>query len=169
MTRDKTNKGVININTNGSLPEVIHELKVAGLDSITISLNSFNHKNYKSYYKPKDYNFYEIIKSIKISKEFGLFTSLNYLIFPGYNNSEEEIGRLFDFLKQCSIDLIQMRKLSIDSYFYIEKVRPSEGRILGIRKFIKMLKKEFPHIKIEHFNIPKDAFHNNSNEQCYFI
>ncbi|MCX7988153.1 MAG: radical SAM protein [Thermodesulfovibrio sp.] len=170
MTREKTDRGIININTNGSLPKIIPKLKKAGLNSIRISLNSFNHEIYQSYYKPKGYKFEDVIKAIKISKECGLFTSLNYLIFPGYNDSEDEIEKLFDFLMQCSVDLIQMRNLSIDPYLYMEKVEPPKGRILGIRKLIKMIKKDFPHIKIGYFNLPKEAFNNvNFKEQCYFI
>ncbi|ODA44109.1 Radical SAM domain protein [Thermodesulfovibrio sp. N1] len=110
-----------------------------------------------------------MLKTIRISKDIGLFTSINYLTFPGYNDAEDEIERFFNFLKDCPVDLIQMRNLSIDPYIYMSKVQAPKGRVLGIKKLIKMIKKEFPNIKIGYFNVPKEALTEKGREQCYFI
>lgn len=169
MTRAKTERGVINLNTNGSMPEAILPLKKAGLNSIRISLNSFNREIYNSYYRPKGYTFDDVLQAIRISKESGLFTSINYLTLPGYNDSEDEIEKLLDFLRECPVDLIQMRNLSIDPYLYMERVKKPKGRILGVRKLIKLIKKEYPQIRIGYFNLPKEALENGRKGQCYFI
>lgn len=169
MIRAKTKRGIININTNGSLPQIIPLLKKSGLDSIRVSINSFDENIYNAYYRPKGYKFQDVLKTIKISKDIGLFTSINYLTFPGYNDSEDEMEKLFSFLKVCPVDLIQMRNLSIDPYIYMSKVPAPMGRVLGIKKLIKMIKKEFPNIKIGYFNVPKEALTGKGKEKCYFI
>lgn len=169
IIRSETSGGVINLNTNGSIPEAIEKLKKAGLDSIRISINSLSPERYNAYYNPKGYNFSDVLKSIRLSKEIGLFTSINYLTFPGYNDTEEEIERLLNFLKTCPVDLIQMRNLSIDPYLYMSRIPPPKGRFLGIKRLIKLIKKEFPQIKIGYFNLPKEALNGKGTEECYFI
>lgn len=169
LIRNKTSKGVINLNTNGSIPEAVAKLKKAGLDSIRISINSFSPERYTTYYNPKGYAFQDVLNSIKISKDLGVFTSINYLVFPGYNDSEEEIEKLLKFLRSCPVDLIQMRNLSIDPYLYMSKVPPPKGKLLGIKNLIKLIKKEFPYIKIGYFNLPKEALNGKGAEKCYFI
>jgi len=51
----------------------------------------------------------------------------------------------------------------------MSKVQAPKGRVLGIKKLIKMIKKEFPNIKIGYFNVPKEALTEKGREQCYFI
>lgn len=169
MIRAKTQRGVININTNGSMPEMIEKLKKAGLDSIRISINSFNEDTYNGYYRPKGYKFEDVLNSLRKSTDLGLFTSINYLIFPGYSDAEEEIESLFSFLESCPVDLIQFRNLSIDPYVYIKAVPKPAGMALGVRKLIELIKRRFPHVRIGYFNLPKEALNGEGKERCYFI
>ena len=52
MVREKTGRGTININTNGSLPDGVKALAAAGIDSIRISLNSPTEEYYTRYHRP---------------------------------------------------------------------------------------------------------------------
>lgn len=169
LIRSRTQRGIVNLNTNGSIPEVLDKLKKAGLDSIRISINSFKEDTYNGYYRPKGYKFEDVLLSIRKSKELGLFTNINYLIFPGYNDAEEEIESLLQFLESCPVDQIQFRNLSIDPSVYMKAVPKPRGMVLGIRKLIKLIKSKFPSIRIGYFNIPKEALEGKGKEKCYFI
>jgi pyruvate-formate lyase-activating enzyme len=155
LIRKETNRGVINLNTNGFSPDRIRALRDAGMDSIRISLNSCDRERYHQYYRPRGYRFEDVMESIKVSKKIGLFTSLNYIVFPGYTDREDEVDKLFALIKKTKIDLIQMRNFSIDPSLYMKAVTRPAGGTIGVRKLIQNLKTEFPKLKIGYFNLPK--------------
>ncbi len=155
LMRDQTNRGVINLNTNGFSPDRIRALRDAGLDSIRISLNSCDRERYNQYYRPRGYRFEDVMESIRVSKKIGLFTSLNYIVFPGYTDREDEVDKLFALIKKTKIDLIQMRNFSIDPSIYMRVVTRPEGKAIGVRHLIRKLKTEFPQLKVGYFNLPK--------------
>lgn len=155
MMRDATPRGVINLNTNGFSAERIRAMRDAGLDSIRISLNSCDKERYNQYYRPRGYAFEDVMESVMVSKKIGLFTSLNYIVFPGYADREDEVGKLFTLIAKTKIDLIQMRNFSIDPSLYMKAVTRPEGKAIGVRALIRKLKAEFPKLKIGYFNLPK--------------
>ncbi len=155
MMRDATSRGVINLNTNGFSPSRIKALRDAGLDSIRISLNSCDRERYNQYYRPRGYRFDDVMESIELSKKIGLFTSLNYIIFPGYTDRQDEVDKLFELIAKTKIDLIQMRNFSIDPALYMRSVTRPEGDTIGVRSLVRKLKNEFPRLKIGYFNLPK--------------
>ncbi len=120
--RKKTRRGTININTNASFPKKIELLAEAGVDSFRVSLNSPSENFYNVYFKPKNYNFFDVIKSIEIAKSKGKFVSLNLFIFPGFNDSKSQIEELIYFLRKNPIDMIQWRNLNIDPVYFIKKI-----------------------------------------------
>lgn len=79
--RKHTKKGSININTNGSNPEAVKILCEAGLDSIRVSTNSARREIYMPYYRPNNYEFDDIIESLKVVNSYGGWTSINYFVF----------------------------------------------------------------------------------------
>ncbi|MGI8583326.1 MAG: carboxypeptidase-like regulatory domain-containing protein [Chitinophagaceae bacterium] len=68
--RKHTDKGSINNNTNGSDTKAVKALCEAGLNSIRVSTNSVREEIYTPYYRPNNYNFKDIIKSLKVVKNF---------------------------------------------------------------------------------------------------
>ena len=83
--RKHTQKGSININTNGSDPRAVKALCEAGLNSIRVSTNSAREEIYMPYYRPNNYEFNDIVESLKVVNSFGGWTSINYFVFPGYD------------------------------------------------------------------------------------
>jgi wyosine [tRNA(Phe)-imidazoG37] synthetase (radical SAM superfamily) len=152
--REKTDKGTININTNGSLPDVIQKLLDAGLDSIRVSLNSAIESRYSAYFRPKGYKFEDIIKSIDITKNKGKFVSLNYQYLPGVNDKEEEVEAFFKFLQNHPANMIQFRNLNTDPDYYFDIMSAPKGKTLGTITFIEKIRKEFPEVIIGNFSIP---------------
>ncbi len=157
LIREKTSKGIININTNASLPRTIARLFDAGLDSMRVSMNSARDIYYTRYYRPRGYDFKDVLDSIRTAKKKGGFVSLNYLTMPGFTDSKDEFAALRRTLHNHPIDMIQWRNLNHDParYFRVLKLKVAESDILGIREAIQILKKDFPRLKMGYFNPSK--------------
>ncbi len=156
--RSSTDRGTLNCNTNGSLPQRVEQIARAGLDSIRISLNSALSSTYMAYYQPRYYRWEDVRESIRRSKALGLYTTINYLVFPGVTDREEELEALFNLTRETGLDMIQMRNLSIDPELYLKTVPPARGKGVGIRTVLRTLRREFPHVEIGYFNRPKELF-----------
>lgn len=154
--REKTDRGTINLNTNGSLPEKVERLCGAGLDSIRLTLNSPHSKFYRLYHKPKGYSFRKVVDSLVVAKEKGIYTSINLLVFPGFTDRETEVEGLIRLIKKTNLDLIQMRNLNIDPDLYMEAMGKGGG--IGISKMVEILKREFPSLQLGYFNRTKESF-----------
>jgi molybdenum cofactor biosynthesis enzyme MoaA len=156
--RATTDRGTINCNTNGSLPRRVEQIAKAGLDSIRISLNSALGQTYTAYYLPRSYRWEDVRASIGLAKASGLYTTLNYLVFPGVTDREEELDAFLGLLRETRADMVQMRNLSIDPELYLRTVPPARGRCVGIRTVLRTIRREFPHVEIGYFNRPKELF-----------
>ena len=150
--RKRTKKGTINLNTNGSDPEKIKKIVEAGLDSIRISLNSVRPELYRAYYRPKDYDFYDVLESIYMAKRMGVYTMINYLIFPGITDQEEEIEGLKALIKETKIDFIHLKNLCIDPALYSDKMPSGDSPAMGIKKVTDLIKTSFPQVGVGYFN-----------------
>lgn len=152
--RQKTSKGTINLNTNGSWPDRVREVAQSGLDSIRISLNSARPEFYRAYYRPANYDFKDVAASISISREHGLYTMLNYLVFPGITDQEEEIEALRDLIHRTDVNFIHLKNLNIDPQLYLKTMPGTEAKGIGMKKMTELLALEFPNVKLGYFNQP---------------
>lgn len=154
LIRKATDRGTINMNTNGSNPEAVCRLFDAGLDSVRVSLNSVQEAYYMKYHKPIGYTFKDVFQSIKIAKNKGGFVSINYLIMPGFTDSCDEHIAFKRFIEKYRVDMVQWRNLNFDPprYFKELNVRIGSGKLIGIREVIASIKKCFPHLRAGYFN-----------------
>lgn len=159
MFRKETDRGTINLNTNGSFPDRVKRLCEAGLDSIRVTLNSPDPKSYHRYHKPKGYSFKTVAESLLAAKEKGIYVSINLLVFPGFTDREEEIEGLIRLVRMTKVDLIQLRNLNIDPDLYLEAMGRGSG--IGLSRMIEILKKEFPRLQFGYFNRTKEKFYSN--------
>ncbi|HEX9897892.1 MAG TPA: radical SAM protein, partial [Candidatus Methylomirabilis sp.] len=160
--------GTLNCNTNGSLPGRVEEIARAGLDSIRISLNSVLGPAYTAYYQPRYYRWEDVRESIRRAKALGLYTTINYLVFPGVTDREEELDALLDLIRETGLDMIQMRNLSIDPELYLRTVPPPRGKCVSIRMILRAIRREFPRVEIGYFNRPKELFDTRLCEALVF-
>jgi wyosine [tRNA(Phe)-imidazoG37] synthetase (radical SAM superfamily) len=154
--RKQTSKGTINLNSNGSLPDRVHEIAESGLDSIRISLNSARKEYYLQYYRPKGYGFEDVISSIRLSNDMGLYTMINYLVFPGVSDQEEEIEALEDLIEKTGVNFIHMKNLNIDPELYLNRMPDNKSRGIGMKKMTERIKMDFPEIELGYFNQSKE-------------
>ena len=160
MIRKASARGTINLNTNGSLPEVLALLCDAGLDSVRISLNSVRPECYTSYFRPQQYRFEDVLQSIDVALKKGKHVAINYLNCPGVTDSPEEYGALQDFLRHHPIQMIQWRNLNFDPLLYFNRMKRAAplGQALGMKNLIRNIETEFPAIMHGYFNPPKEKF-----------
>jgi pyruvate-formate lyase-activating enzyme len=148
-------RSTINLNSNGSRPEVLAELMAAGLSSVRISLNSLLPDRHAAYYRPMGWSLAEALRSLKIVKEKGGFTSINLLCLPGVNDQEQEVEALYKLVANGWVDLIQWRNLNIDPEYYLQAlaIKPQESRRpLGLAQLMVDLKRRFPALRHGYFN-----------------
>lgn len=150
--RKRTERGTINLNTNGSSLERVREIAESGLDSIRISLNSACPDLYRAYYRPRNYEFQDVVDAIALSKELGLYTMVNYLVFPGVTDREEEVEALRRLIRGTGVNFLHLKNLNIDPQVYLEHMPTSNSPALGMRKMVEILSKEFPSLKLGYFN-----------------
>jgi len=158
--RSKTRQGTINMNTNGSKPEILKKLIAAGLDSIRISLNSVRKNCYDAYFRPSGYAFVDVIKSIEIALKKKIFVSINYLNCPGFTDTPEEVKALINFINRYPVNMIQWRNLNFDPlrYWKVMSAVTEPGTPVGMHRVVRQVKESFPDIKHGYFNPPKEKF-----------
>ncbi len=153
--RKHTDKGSININSNGSNPIAVAELAAVGLDSIRVSMNSAREEIYNAYYRPNNYTFADIKETIRVMSAAGKWTSINYFVFPGMTDCEEEYEALRKLIKDTGLKMIQWRNFNIDPDWYLGKIGVTEiGEIMGIKQMMDLIREEFPDLKFGYYNPP---------------
>ena len=153
-------EGTININTNASLPSVLERLFQAGLDSIRVSMNSVRRACYDAYFRPKGYEFDDVLKSVEVAGRYNKFVSINYLNLPGFTDGTAEVEALLDFLDKYPVDMIQWRNLNFDPirYWQIVGCFDQESGLIGIHQTFNRVRDAFPSLKSGYFNPPKEKF-----------
>ncbi|MGA1844885.1 MAG: radical SAM protein [bacterium] len=152
--RTHTSRGIINLNTNGSKPDVIDRLCRAGMDSIRVSLNSPHPPFFTAYHRPMGFSLQEVKESLILAREAGASSAINLLVFPGVTDREEERDRLVRFIWETGIDQIQMRNLNIDPDIYCAAVT-TEGPRYPLPSLMADLQEVFPNLTFGYFNRAK--------------
>lgn len=160
--RKHTSRGSININTNGSKPGAVKALCEAGLNSIRVSTNSARKHIYEAYYRPNNYTFEDIVESLRIVRKSGGWTSINYFVFPGMTDCEDEYEALRKLIRDTDLTMIQWRNFNIDPDWYLGKIGMYDtGEVFGIRQLMELIREEFPGLKFGYFNPPSERISGN--------
>ncbi len=145
--RRRTERGTIHLNTNGSDPTGLEKLCQAGLDSVRISVNAFHRPWYEAYYRPRNYGLDEVLESIRVGRELGLFVSINYLSFPGVTDSITETEALQSVLGSNPFHMIQWRNLNIDPDVYLAVIGLDQDEpAVGLARWVDQLRVRFPRL-----------------------
>lgn len=152
--RSQTARGTINLNTNGSWPDRIRLAALSGLDSVRVSLNSARPDFYRAYYRPRGYDFEDVVASISLSREMGLYTMINFLVFPGITDNEEEIEALGNLIQRTGVQFVHMKNLNIDPGLYLKEMPSKRLPALGMKEMVDVLKERFPQVEFGYFNKP---------------
>ena len=138
-----------------SKPDAVKILCEAGLNSIRVSTNSARREIYMPYYRPNNYDFDDIVESLKVVNSFGGWTSINYFVFPGMTDSVAEYEALRKLIKETGLKMIQWRNFNIDPDWYLGKIGVTDtGECLGMKQLMELIHEEFPQLKFGYFNPP---------------
>ncbi|HSV43930.1 MAG TPA: radical SAM protein, partial [Candidatus Bathyarchaeia archaeon] len=148
-----------------SRPDAVARLCDAGLDSIRVSLNSTQTVFYERYYCPRDYDFSDVLASIRRAQRKGIFVSLNYLTVPGFTDSIQEFQSLKKFLDHHAVSMIQWRNLNFDphGYFHRLKYEPGAGDLIGIGRVIHDIHRQYPSLIKGYFNPSRARMRRHQN------
>lgn len=153
LIRQATDRGTINLNTNGSLPDAVDRLARAGLDSIRISMNSAQPEYHQRYYRPSGFSFDDVRHSIDVMKGYNRHVSLNYFILPGVTDDPKEFAALTELIATCRPDLIQLRNLNMDPEHYLKVIKHEPVQpAMGMLNWLAQLKNRFPTLQFGYFN-----------------
>jgi hypothetical protein len=152
--RAQTKRGIININTNGSRPETIRACAKAGATALRISINTFDRDMYTAYYRPGDYDFDDVVRSLYVGRDEGMHVSINLLIWPGWTDRMAEVDAISKIVEDGALQMIQLRNLCVDPGYYRTVLPPREkrGMLLGMRGFIDELHRRHPKLRFGTFN-----------------
>jgi pyruvate-formate lyase-activating enzyme len=154
QARARTKRGVININTNGSRPETIRACARAGASALRISINTFDREMYTAYYRPADYDFDDVVRSLYVGRDEGMHLSINLLIWPGWTDRMAEVDAISKLVEDGALHMIQLRNLCVDPGHYRTVLPPREKRgiLLGMRGFVDELHRRHPKLRFGTFN-----------------
>ncbi|OGL58552.1 MAG: hypothetical protein A3J27_11660 [Candidatus Tectomicrobia bacterium RIFCSPLOWO2_12_FULL_69_37] len=161
LIRERTGRGTLHLNTNGSRPEWVPRLAAAGLESIRVSTNSVLPGWHRAYYRPETYGFEEMEETVKAAVDAGLYAQINYLVFPGVTDREAEAEALLEFCARTGVHVIQMKNLCMDPDLYLDLLPGLEeaGEAMGMVFLLGILRRELPGVALRYFNRPKEEWH----------
>ena len=148
LIRARTDRGVININTNGWNYRGLEELCKAGLGRMRVSLFSAHPAGYDGYYRPRGYTIANVEESMRVARRYGLTVAVNLLVFPGYIDCEGETEALIDLLTRTDANEVQLRTLNIDREMLADAVPAPLGPERGMAHFIATLQRRLPRVRL---------------------
>ncbi|MNH93757.1 molybdenum cofactor biosynthesis protein A [compost metagenome] len=163
----QTKMGYININTNAGLSDHIRGIVDAGLDLMRVSTISALDDHYNAYYRPRGYTLANVEKSLIYAKSKGVITSINYLIFPGVTDREEEIEAMIEFVRRTGLKLIQLRNLNIDPESYLNIIPKAQGELLGMKQMIEIFQEELPDVVLGSYSHTPEFFRTRNNTLAF--
>lgn len=149
--RAATTRGQINMNSNAGFPDGMKKIVDAGLDSLRVSMISARDISYSVYYRAS-YDLDAVKTSIRYALAHDVYVSINLLYFPGFNDRTEELAAWQDFFHTLPVQMIQMRNLNIDPTLFLHTMPPEQGAPIGTRKFMNILRSEFPQLVMGSFS-----------------
>jgi pyruvate-formate lyase-activating enzyme len=125
-------------------------------------MNSLRRDCYDAYFRPRGYDFGDVIQSIDTALERKKFIALNNLSCPGFTDTAAEFQALADFLRKHPIHMIQWRNLNFDPLRYWQKMNrvACQGEAIGMETCLNQIREQFPKLKFGYFNPPKEKFKN---------
>jgi wyosine [tRNA(Phe)-imidazoG37] synthetase (radical SAM superfamily) len=151
--RQRTSRGVLHLNTNGSLSAQLRRLIDAGLQSIRVSTISAIARTYEAYYRPENYRWSDVRASLQLAAEREVLININLLVLPGLTDRPEEVDAFVALLRELPGGVVQLRNLNADPRRALAVFeRPRE--LLGIPGALERFRDQAPAFALRSFTRP---------------
>jgi hypothetical protein len=77
---------------------------------------------------------------------------LNYLVFPGISDQEEEFEALRSLIGGTEVDFIHLKNLNIDPPLYLRDMPSGSSPSLGMGGLVAAIREAFPRVELGYFN-----------------
>ncbi len=98
----------------------------------------------------------QVGESIRRLRKRSVFVSLNLLALPGFTDRKPQMERMFQFLDEHPVNMIQIRNLNIDPDFVWGKMKKERkaltGEVIGMANFLDELAAKFPEIIVGNYS-----------------
>lgn len=145
--RSQTTNGAVHLAAGVFDPRLMQECCRAGLDG----LEAITHSVRKEYYeKFADLSFDNLLQSLKAVSRAGRRAILRYRVFPGLTDHPLEFEALKKLLSETGVEWIRPVNLNVDPEWFMDRLMlwTLPRTQIGIRKWLKTITKEFPHIRV---------------------
>ncbi|MGH2450362.1 MAG: hypothetical protein ACRDGE_03635 [Candidatus Limnocylindria bacterium] len=147
LIRERTDRGRIVLETNGSSPAALRRAIEAGVDEVVVRLASARAATYELLHGPQGYRWTDVRASLAYAAERRGRLRLALLVLPGLTDRPGEVEALLALLGDLPGGAIELRDLGADPLRALA-LAPSTERPVGVRATLVRLAREashFPH------------------------
>jgi hypothetical protein len=143
--RARTSRGVVHVETNGSIPAAIRRLIDAGVDSLAFRIASARADTYEALCGPQDFRFTDVRAAFADAIAANVAVALVVLVMPGVTDRAAEVDALVALAGELPEgSQLLLRDLAADP----ERVRgilPPAAETVGIDAVLTRLRADAPH------------------------
>lgn len=146
--RDRTRRGTIHLETNGSVPPALKRLCDAGLDSVAIRLVSARQDTVEALQRPEGFRLSDVRASLDVAIRAGVAIALRVLVLPGLSDRPREIDALVALAGEVPEGgALVLRDLAADPERALRIVDAAEPPA-GVARLLERLGTDASHLRI---------------------
>ena len=146
--RERTRRGTIHLETNGSLPLALRRLCEAGLDSVALRLASARADTYEAIHRPDGFRFADVRTSIAKAIAAKVAIALRVLALPGLTDRRNELDALVGLAGELPAgSSLVLCDLAADPQRAL-RIVPASDAALGMPRLLDRLRTDAAHLEI---------------------
>ena len=146
--RERTHRGTIHLESNGSVPAAVGRLARAGLDTIGFRIASARPETYERIHRPAGYRLTDVRASIAEAIAAALAVAVIVLVLPGLTDRERELDEILSLARDLPAgSQLVLRDLGADAERALALV-PSAETPLGMERFLERIASDAAHLRM---------------------
>jgi pyruvate-formate lyase-activating enzyme len=146
--RERTRRGTIHLETNGSVPLALRRLCEAGLDSVALRLASARADTYEAIHRPDGFRFADVRTSIAKAIAAKVAVALRVLVLPGLTDRRNELDALVGLAGELPAgSSLVLCDLAADPQRAL-RIVPASDAALGMPRLLDRLRTDAAHLEI---------------------
>jgi len=146
--RERTHRGTIHLESNGSVPAAVGRLARAGLDTIGFRIASARPETYERIHRPAGYRLTDVRASIAEAIAAALAVAVIVLVLPGLTDRERELDEILSLAGDLPAgSQLVLRDLGADAERALALV-PSAETPLGMERFLERIASDAAHLRM---------------------